>query len=258
MGPDDPIDESLDSPRKAGVPSFVGYFVILVGCLFAIFYAYKASRENVPTPMEQGQPTSQSSAQAATTPSPKSGQVSETAPSVALPKAAASAAQAVAPSAPQPPQGAAPTPPAAAAQTPAVEAPAPNAPAPSGTQPGAATQAAPSNDDLELAFNGHCRECHSFDKNDNRLGPSLYGVVGRRAGSVPNFNYSDAVKNSGITWDEATLDKWITNPDALIPNNNMGALFPGLNDAAERAKIITFLKQDTQAAASTPNKTTTH
>ena len=255
MGPDDPIDDSLGSPRK--VPTFVGYFVILVGCLFAIFYTYKASREIAPAPMEQGQSTSQASDQGPTTPSPKPGPaVAETAPSVAQPKADAIPAQAVASPTPQPPQGptpqppqgAAPAPPAAAAQAPAAGAPSPNAPAPS-HQPGTATQTAPSNDDLELAFNGHCRECHSFEKNDNRLGPNLYGVVGRKAGTVPDFAYSNSVKGSGITWDEPTLDKWITNPNALIPGNNMGAIFGGVADPAERKKIISFLKQDTQIAA---------
>lgn len=101
------------------------------------------------------------------------------------------------------------------------------------------------NDDLELAFNGHCRECHAFDKGDNRLGPTLYGVVGRKAGSVPGFSYSDSLKSSGITWDEKTLDKWITNPNVVVPGNNMGAIFSGLADAGERTKIIAFLKQDT-------------
>jgi cytochrome c len=101
------------------------------------------------------------------------------------------------------------------------------------------------NDDLELAFNGHCRECHAFDKGDNRLGPSLYGVVGRKEGVVPGFAYSDSLKSSGITWNEKTLDKWITNPNAVVPGNNMGAIFSGLADAGERAKIIGFLKQDT-------------
>jgi cytochrome c len=101
-------------------------------------------------------------------------------------------------------------------------------------------------DDPELAFNGHCRECHAFDKGDNRIGPTLYGVVGRKAGSVPGFAYSDSVKSSGITWDEKSLDKWITNPNAMIPGNNMGAIFSGLSDAAERAKIIAFLKGDTK------------
>jgi cytochrome c len=105
------------------------------------------------------------------------------------------------------------------------------------------------NDDLELAFNGHCRECHAFDKGDNRLGPSLYGVVGRKAGSVPGFSYSDSLKSSGITWDPKTLDKWIANPNAVVPGNNMGAIFSGLADAGERAKIIGFLKQDTNKPA---------
>jgi len=104
-----------------------------------------------------------------------------------------------------------------------------------------------SNDDLELAFNGHCRECHSFDKGDNRLGPTLYGVVGRKAGTVPGFAYSDSLKSSGITWNEKILDQWIANPNAVVPGNNMGVIFSGLSDAGERAKIIAFLKQDTKA-----------
>jgi len=102
------------------------------------------------------------------------------------------------------------------------------------------------NGDLELAFNGHCRECHEFDKGDNRLGPTLYGVVGRKAGTVPGFDYSDSLKDSGITWDEKLLDQFIANPNALIPGNNMGVIFSGLADANERAKIIAFLKQDTK------------
>ena len=118
----------------------------------------------------------------------------------------------------------------------------------------AIAQSPHTSEDLELAFNGHCRECHSFVKNDNRLGPSLYGVVGRKAGSEPNFSYSDAVKNSGITWDETTLDKWIKKPNALIPNNNMGTLFSGMPNAKERAKIIAFLKQDTNPALGKPEQ----
>jgi cytochrome c len=110
----------------------------------------------------------------------------------------------------------------------------------------AADVAQAADDDPELAFNGHCRECHAFDKGDNRIGPTLYGVVGRKAGTVPGFAYSDSVKGSGITWDEKSLDKWITNPNAMIPGNNMGAIFSGLSDAAERAKIIAFLKGDTK------------
>lgn len=110
-------------------------------------------------------------------------------------------------------------------------------------------------EELEIQFNGHCRECHSFVQNDNRLGPSLYGVVGRKAGSVPGFNYSDSIKGSNIVWDEKTLDQWITNPGAVIPGNNMAALFGGITDPAIRAKIIAFLKEDSQGgAAPSPKK----
>jgi len=97
-------------------------------------------------------------------------------------------------------------------------------------------------DDLELAFNDHCRECHSFLKDDNRLGPSLYGVVGRKAGTLPGYAYTESLKDSGLTWNAATLDKWIADPDAVIPGNAMSPPYPGVADAAIRKKIIAFLE----------------
>ena len=104
--------------------------------------------------------------------------------------------------------------------------------------------------ELEIVFNGHCRECHTFIEGQNRLGPSLFGVVGRKAGSVPGFAYSMSLKGSGVTWDEATLDKWITNSQAVIPGNDMSPPFPGVEDFAIRKKIIAFLKSiSTQGAA---------
>jgi len=103
-----------------------------------------------------------------------------------------------------------------------------------------AAQAA--DDDLELAFNDHCRECHSFLKDDNRLGPSLYGVVGRKAGTEPGYAYTQSLKDSGLTWDPATLDKWIADPDAVIPGNGMSPPYSGVADAAIRKKIIAFLE----------------
>jgi cytochrome c len=96
--------------------------------------------------------------------------------------------------------------------------------------------------DLELAFNDHCRECHSFVKDDNRLGPSLYGVFGRKAGTATDYAYSDSLKGSNITWNAATLDKWIANPQAVIPGNDMSPPYPGIDDPAIRKKIIAFLK----------------
>src|ERR1700736_1083778 len=64
-----------------------------------------------------------------------------------------------------------------------------------------------------------CQACHSIDDND--LGPRHRGVVGRRAGSVEDYSYSAALKNSGLTWNEATLDRWLTNPSALVPGTKM-------------------------------------
>jgi cytochrome c len=105
-----------------------------------------------------------------------------------------------------------------------------------------AAQAEGSSDDGQMGFNNYCRTCHSIKSGDNRLGPSLAGMVGRKAGSVPGFPYSDSMRNSGVTWDEATLDKFITDPSAVVPNNKM-APFSGVSDPAERAKIIAFLKK---------------
>lgn len=104
------------------------------------------------------------------------------------------------------------------------------------------------NGDLEITFNDHCRECHTFDKDDNRLGPSLYGVVGRKAGTERGFAYSESVKGSGITWDAKTLDQWIADPQAVIPGNAMSPPYNGISDPAIRKKIIAFLETLTPKA----------
>lgn len=97
-----------------------------------------------------------------------------------------------------------------------------------------------------LAFNNHCRQCHSYMKDDNRLGPSLHGIVGRKAGTVPNFgNYSASLKSSGITWTPDVLDKWIANPGAVVPGNIMAPPYPGVADEAQRKAIVAFLQSDT-------------
>jgi cytochrome c len=83
-----------------------------------------------------------------------------------------------------------------------------------------------------------CQACHSIDDND--LGPKHRGVVGRPAGSVVDYNYSAALKNSGLTWDEGTLDRWLTNPSALVPGTKM---FFKIDDAQARADIIAYLKE---------------
>jgi cytochrome c len=82
-----------------------------------------------------------------------------------------------------------------------------------------------------------CEACHSIDDND--LGPRHRGVVGRRAGSVADYPYSTALKSSGLTWDEATLDRWLTNPSALVPGTKM---FFQISDAQSRADLIAYLE----------------
>ncbi len=94
-------------------------------------------------------------------------------------------------------------------------------------------------DDPKIAFNNHCRTCHSFKRGDNRLGPSMAGVFGARAGQVAGYRgYSGGL--DGITWDEAMLDKFIANPMSVSTSTNM--IFPPVAEAAERKKIIEFLK----------------
>ncbi|MEP7247028.1 MAG: c-type cytochrome [Gammaproteobacteria bacterium] len=92
------------------------------------------------------------------------------------------------------------------------------------------------------AFNNNCRTCHSAKDGDNRLGPSLSKIVGAKAGTRSGYaNYSQAMKSSGVTWDEATLDRFIANPEEVVPNNNMKP-FKGVEDAAVRKSIIESLK----------------
>ncbi len=99
--------------------------------------------------------------------------------------------------------------------------------------------AAAEDDKGVTAFNTHCRNCHSITKGDNRLGPSLYGVFGARAGRVEGYrSYSGSL--TGVTWDEATLDKFIANPAAVAASTTM--IYPAVGDASERKKIIAFLK----------------
>ncbi len=86
-----------------------------------------------------------------------------------------------------------------------------------------------------------CGECHSLAAGTNKYGPSLHGLIGRRAGSVADFDYSDAMAQAGLTWDDATLDKYLADPQAVVPGNRMP--FDGLPDARDRADLIAYLDQ---------------
>lgn len=87
-----------------------------------------------------------------------------------------------------------------------------------------------------LAYEARCGACHSVDT--DRVGPRHAGIVGRRAGSVPGFAYSDALRTSGLVWDAALLDRWLTNPEALVPGQRMGYR---IADPQMRADIIAYL-----------------
>jgi cytochrome c len=91
----------------------------------------------------------------------------------------------------------------------------------------------------EKIFKAQCGICHTVVAGENRIGPTLFGVVGRPAGSVPGFNYTADHKKLGITWDAATLDKYLTNPRAMVPDTSM--VYAGLKDDAERADLVAYL-----------------
>jgi cytochrome c len=97
-------------------------------------------------------------------------------------------------------------------------------------------------DNGQTAFNNACRTCHTMKKGDNRLGPSLAGIIGRKAGSQPGYTYSSSMKQSGITWDAASLDQFIADPDKVVRGNNMKP-YGGLRNAAQRKAIVEFLKK---------------
>jgi len=91
----------------------------------------------------------------------------------------------------------------------------------------------------ESVFKKYCAVCHSVEAGANKIGPSLHGIVGRKAGTAPNYSYTDANKNSGITWDEATLDEYLVDPRKKIPGTKM--LFAGLKNPDDRKAVIAYL-----------------
>lgn len=95
-----------------------------------------------------------------------------------------------------------------------------------------------------------CQACHSLEPGKNGLGPSLAGIVGKKASTAPNFNYSSAMMASNLTWDSATLDTYLSDPQKSVPGNKMP--FPGLKTENERKTVIAYLAAGTAAAAPTP------
>ncbi len=115
-----------------------------------------------------------------------------------------------------------------------------------------AQKVAPANGDVasgKLVFR-KCQACHSLEPGKNGLGPSLSGIVGKKAGSVANYSFSPAMKNSNLTWDAAKLDAYLSDPQKTVPGNKMP--FPGLKTENERSAVIAYLAAGPQPVAAAP------
>lgn len=92
----------------------------------------------------------------------------------------------------------------------------------------------------ERLFKAQCGACHTIEAGKHRVGPSLAGIFGRKAGEIEGFRYSPANKNSGLIWDAVTLDPYLANPRAIIPGTTM--TYAGLRNPAQRADMIAYLQ----------------
>ncbi len=110
--------------------------------------------------------------------------------------------------------------------------------------PHAAADATPRGEEIY----SRCLACHALAY--DRVGPRHCGLFGRRAGSVPGFDYSDAMRKSGIVWDAATLDRFLAAPTQVVPGTTMG--YAGIPDPAERAALIAWLRDASRSAKSCP------
>lgn len=84
-----------------------------------------------------------------------------------------------------------------------------------------------------------CASCHSTEPGKTAFGPSLHGVAGRKAGSLPDYDYSPAMRKAKITWDAATLDRWLASPQKTVPGTKMP--FGGIQDTASRKALVSYL-----------------
>ena len=105
--------------------------------------------------------------------------------------------------------------------------------------PGSPAQAEPA--EGQLLFNNACRTCHTLKEGDNRLGPNLHAIIGRKSGSLGGYGYSESMAKSDLVWDKATLDRFIADPQAVVRGNNMQP-YGGISSAEDRAKIIAYME----------------
>jgi cytochrome c len=85
-----------------------------------------------------------------------------------------------------------------------------------------------------------CALCHTTEVGKNKIGPSLFGVLGRKSATLENFNYSEGMKKFDHTWDAETLDTYLADPRGTVPGTKM--IFPGIKDKAERDDVIAYLE----------------
>jgi cytochrome c len=96
----------------------------------------------------------------------------------------------------------------------------------------------------KVVFN-RCKICHTLEAGERHtLGPNLHGIYGRKAATIEGFQYSDALKDSGITWDDETLARYLHDPKEAIPGNRMA--FPGVKDEQQMADLLAYLKESTK------------
>jgi cytochrome c len=106
--------------------------------------------------------------------------------------------------------------------------------------PASLAQQPASNDAAQQAFNNSCRTCHSVKEGDNRLGPNLSKIVGRKAGSLPGYNYSSAMKDADFVWDQDKLARFIVKPEEVVSGNKMQPYGGVSSDDA--AKVVAYLQ----------------
>ncbi|MBR0819698.1 cytochrome c family protein [Bradyrhizobium liaoningense] len=106
--------------------------------------------------------------------------------------------------------------------------------------PSSHAQQPASDEAAQQAFNNSCRTCHSVKDGDNRLGPNLNRIVGRKAGSLPNYNYSPSMKDAGFVWDQDKLTRFMVKPDEVVSGNKMQP-YGGVS-AEDAAKVIAYLQ----------------
>lgn len=109
----------------------------------------------------------------------------------------------------------------------------------------AASAAAAADADAGKAIFKRCQICHRIEADaPASLGPNLHGVFGRKAGTVAGYEYSEAMKNSGVVWDDDTLRKYLSDPKGFVAGNKMA--FPGIKDQTEMDNLLAYLKQAAQ------------